>query len=367
MAEQTDKRDSTASASSRMSAPRLTSMSTINPNVFSDDYALDDFEDSASPSSVSSLRPADPYSAVDMFSTPRASVDIDRSASSASSVPNRPSSTLKRPRETPNPLPHRAISAVSNTESGTYRTSSTSSRFSMPRSQSPYVGATGPSHPYAMYPQVTRASSVASGSTIQAADTGFVVPTGPEHPYAMYPQNTVPEEEDSAPNLPLSIGLGFPGMGQAYQQGTRSAGDDIADIVGADGHIEQLPPYTRYPDAGVAKEPPPLVDIPTIGQTRGRSDSPMSSQSTRSQFFDNDVALNVAASRTAGSESDGSLKERWKEKSKRRVLCGLPLWVLLVIIAIMILVGAIGGVIGGVVGTEHSADSQASAQADRAT
>ncbi len=233
----------------------------------------------------------------------------------------------------------------------------------MPRAQSPYVGATGPSHPYAMYPQVTRASSVASESTLRP-DTGFIVPTVPEHPYAMYPQNTVPEEEDVPPVSTL-IPLGFPGMGQAYQHRTRTAGNYIADIVGADGHIEELPPYTRYPDAGVAKESLAHIEIPVTGQGADRSDIPMSPQSTMERFSDNDVALNTAASRSAGSQSEKSLKDRWRETGRRRVLCGLPCWVLLVMIAAMILVGAIGGVIGGVVGTNKQSSTQASAAADR--
>ena len=180
----------------------------------------------------------------------------------------------------------------------------------------------------------------------------------------MYPQNTVPEEED-VPPVPLSIPLGFPGMGQAYQQQTRTTGNDIADIVGADGHIEELPPYTRYPDAGVTKESMAHINVPVAEQGANRFDIPMSPQSTMERFSDNDVALNTAASRSAGSESEKSLKDRWKEKSRRRVLCGLPCWFLLLIIAAMILVGAIGGVIGGVVGTNKQSSAQASAAADR--
>ena len=182
----------------------------------------------------------------------------------------------------------------------------------------------------------------------------------------MYTQNTVPEEDDGR-LPPLSIPLGFPGLGQVYQQGSRSAGNDIADIVGADGHIEELPPYTRYPDNGAPKDSMPQLEIPMNGQTQDRSDAPISPQSTGSPFSDNGVAVNVAAARTAGSDSDGSFKERWREKSKRRVLCGLPLWCLLVLIAAMILVGAIGGIVGGVVVNRQQGDTATGAQPDRST
>lgn len=354
--------DRTSSAP-RLSLPQLTSMRIPNPNVFSDEYALDPLESSASSSPISPIRHSHDEPAVDIFSTPRASIETSQSPLDAPSLSNRPNSMLKRPREVQDATPRRSISAVSNAESGTHRTSSTSSRFSMPRSQSPYVGASGPSHPYAMYPQVTRASSIASASTIRPAERTPIPSTRPEHPYAMYPQNIVPEEEDVRPP-PMSIPLGFPGMGEVYQQGSRPAGHDIADIVGADGHVEQLPPYSRYPDTGAPKDPAPQLNTAMSGQTQDRSDTPMLPQPTVSPFSDHRVPLNVAAARTAGSDSDSSFKERWREKSKRRVLCGLPLWCLLVLIAVMILVGATGGLIGGIVANRHQHDDITDAEPD---
>src|ERR1700730_6091186 len=161
--------DRTSSAP-RLSLPQLTSMRIPNPNIFSYEYALDPLESSASSSPISPIRHSHDEPAVDIFSTPRASIETSQSPLDAPSLSNRPNSMLKRPREVQDATPRRSISAVSNAESGTHRTSSTSSRFSMPRSQSPYVGASGPSHPYAMYPQVTRASSIASASTIRPAE-----------------------------------------------------------------------------------------------------------------------------------------------------------------------------------------------------
>lgn len=149
-----------------------------------------------------------------------------------------------------------------------------------------------------------------------------------------------------------------------YQQGSRSAGNDIADIVGADGHIEELPPYTRYPNNGVPKDSMSEVDIAVDGQTQDRPDAPLSPQSTNS---DNNVAVNVAAARTAGGDCDSGFKERWREKSRKTVLCGLPLWCLLILLAVMILVGAIGGIIGGVVASRQQSDSVDDAQPDRST
>ena len=154
-------------------------------------------------------------------------------------------------------------------------------------------------------------------------------------------------------------------MGQVYQQGSRSAGNDIADIVGADGHIEELPPYTRYPDNGVPKDSIQRLEIRINGQSQDRPSASISPQSTSSHLSDNGVVVNVAVAHATGSDSESSLKEGWREKSKRRVLCGLPLWCLLVLVAIMILVGAAGGVIGGLVANRRQSDTAADAQADR--
>ena len=349
-------RASDSSTSPRFSAPRLPSISIPNPDIFSDDYALEPLHDSANSSPVSPVESDDETAPVNVFSTPRASVDIDPSRSNASTRSHRPISTLKRPREGQNGIPNRVVSMLSQAESGTHRTSSSSSRMSIPRSQSPYVGASGPSHPYGMYPQVTRTSSIASGSTVRPEERGFITPTGPEHPYSMYPQTTLPE--DDVATQPLSIPLGFPGMGQQYHQRTRRADNDVADLVGADGHVEQLPPYTRYPEGIAPKEPPTHIDMPVIGATVDRNVDAMSPQSATTQHDDGQAVWNVAAARTASSESDGSLKERWKEKGRRRVLCGLPLWLVLVLLAVMLLIGAIGGVIGGVVGRKKDSSSQ---------
>lgn len=151
-------------------------------------------------------------------------------------------------------------------------------------------------------------------------------------------------------------------MGQLYQQSSRSAGNDIADIVGVDGHVEELPPYTRYPEHGVPKDSPTQIDTAVNGSDQNGVDAPESPQSTPSPFSDSDVVLNVAAARTAGSDSNSSFKERWREKSRRKVLCGLPLWCLLLLIAVMLLVGGIGGVIGAILANKQAKETVANAQ-----
>jgi hypothetical protein len=230
----------------------------------------------------------------------------------------------------------------------------------MPRSQSPYVGATGPSHPYGMYPQITRASSVASASTVRPAERPFLHPSGPEHPYAMYSQNTVPEEDDVT-TAQTSIPIGFPGMGQGHQRGLQTGRDDIADIVGSDGHVEELPPYTRYADEIAPKERPISVHNVTMPAVAA-GEVAVSPQSSHTQSSDNCVELNIGASRSADSGSSGSFTEKIKQRSRQRVCCGLSCCFLMIIIGVLLLGVVLGGIIGGVLGRRK--DDSASPAAD---
>jgi hypothetical protein len=215
------------------------------------------------------------------------------------------------------------------------------------------VGATGPSHPYGMYPQITRTSSIASASTVRPVERAFIAPGGPEHPYAMYPQNTVPEEDDVS-LAQASIPLGFPGMGQQYQRIAETRRDDIADIVGSDGHVEELPPYTRYADGLAPKERLASLRGVTLPPVVHR-DVPMSPQSSRTRFSATGVELNSATSAELGSDSSGSFKEKIKQKSKQRVCGGIPFWFIFVIVGVLLLGVVIGAIIGGVVGSRKGA------------
>ncbi|KAF3761336.1 hypothetical protein M406DRAFT_357696, partial [Cryphonectria parasitica EP155] len=102
-----------------------------------------------------------------------------------------------------------------------------------------------------MYSQDTRLArtmSVATTSTTPTArpESEYNGPTGPSHPYSMYPQNPV-EETPRQPAVP-AIPVGFVNTPDPYQRRLGPEGEDMADIIGPDGHTEELPPYTRYPD-----------------------------------------------------------------------------------------------------------------------
>ncbi|KAI9762702.1 MAG: hypothetical protein M1840_001169 [Geoglossum simile] len=239
----------------------------------------------------------------------------------------------------------------------------TTSSFIISRTVSPFQGPSRPTHPYAMYPQGTGFPSPVTGvaSTVRLPDRAFIGAGGPAHPYGMYPQNTVPEGVDSGDSTPvLQIPVGFPGLGQNYQRRLGPEGEEAGDIIGPDGHTEQLPPYTRYPD-GI----PPKGHI--VSASEGSSSGalyagpgapeydPRRSQvsvgiqqsrlSVRSVMSDSSQAqLNAVG--TSGSDTNGNLKEKLAERGKRKMCRGkIPLWW----IAVIILLSAflVGGITGG--------------------
>lgn len=244
------------------------------------------------------------------------------------------------------------------------RNQSVSSRFSMPRALSPYTGATGPSHPYGMYPQVgvSRSPSIASTSTIRPVERPLEDSTGPQHPYAMYSQNVVEEGMDDD-----IIPVGFPGHNPAYQPPAGRQADDVGDIIGPDGHTEPLPPYSRYPTGVVPKPPGPetMADLhtppeehplnneipaaPTVSETSSRSLVP-----ERSGDGGND---GNGEERPAATTGIMAFEEKLKRKGKKTACCGLPVWTLVLIGTVMLIGGCIGGVIGGVLGTKKAAEA----------
>ena len=161
----------------------------------------------------------------------------------------------------------------------------------------------------------------------------------------MYPQNTVHEEDNG-------IIVGFPGMGSNYR--TRVADAEIGDIIGSDGHVEELPPYTRYAENALPK----ITSANTSAELAQPPVSPISNHS------DSGVELNTGAAREAEVIDEKSV---WKARARRRICLGLPCWVLALVIIVVMLAAALGGVIGGVVGQDRGADIAASASAGGAS
>ena len=259
-------------ADRRSTSKQVQSRSSIhssNPNVFSDDYALEEYEpvaDGRPPVSSDRAETAPNPTAATPPPPPQRSLSVQQALES-------PHGSIRRSRLSQRSVGQdstasrfddgalrQSITDLGRTVSTQHRSVRTISSFGLPRAQSPYQGPTGPSQPYGMYPQdvsLARSPSVATTSTIRPPERAYSGPGGPTQPYGMYSQNTVPEDDQEvagmAPAMP-----GFPGNAQSQAQAVRRLGpdgEDADDLIGPDGYTEQLPPYSRY-----ANGIPPKVD-----------------------------------------------------------------------------------------------------------
>ncbi|KAG4411098.1 hypothetical protein IFR04_015770 [Cadophora malorum] len=290
--------------------------------------------------------------------------------------PPRPSSTTKPQAMDTFALRHdggmganlrRSSTAVTNFNAAApTRSSSVSTDMPYIRPESPYRGPSGPSHPYQMYPQesrLARTASIATTSTVPVPDRPYNGPGGPTHPYGMYPQNTVPESEAADEPSPLApVPVGFPGLNNNYQRRLGPEGEEIADIIGPDGHTEQLPPYTQYPDEAFARKTRPTVAIPVAGAggmglatrnpefaSREDLNSP-SRQSTRTM---NSAVSEHQVNMAAIQMSEKPELKKW-QRTARKKICGIvPLWVMVLVALVFIMFGIILGTVLAVLKPKH--------------
>ncbi|SPQ27040.1 c2fbb224-f5f0-483a-b1bc-e245fbda6f6d [Thermothielavioides terrestris] len=303
----------------------------------------------------------------------------------SSSRTDRPTTTPKiqmalrssSPHDGPTKLARRATNSTESTQSTIY----------YPR-DGPYQGPSAPSHPYQMYPQNVRPArtmSTVTSSTVPPSESSYNGPRGPSHPYALYPQaDSAGVELDADAVRPDAIPLGFHGLPDQYRRRAGPDGDDIGDIIGPDGHTEQLPPYTRYPDEAYARKAaamdgtidpapggasivPPIqtapasavLTIPGAGgiglatrnpefESTDDLGSPRSRHSTRS-FASDDSQRRI--NMDEGVSEKGSPPKKW-QLWMRRKLCGVvPYWALcltgVVLVIMAIVLGAAIGVFLG--------------------
>ncbi|KAI1078048.1 hypothetical protein F5B20DRAFT_571795 [Whalleya microplaca] len=303
---------------------------------------------------------------------------------SARVPPPRPSSTSKPhwPRESLT-LRHDGSSTTSDSadETEPSRSSSASTESPFVDPVTPYEGPSGPSFPYQMYPQnvrLARTASLATTSTVPISERSYNGPRGPTHPYGMYPQNTVAEADGMA-NRPAQndINVGFPGAADNYQRRIGPEGEEAADLIGPDGHTEQLPPYTRYPEEtynrkalGLETPQPrqaqPMLAIPGAGgigmATRNPefastedlsiANSPQSRQSVRS--FTSDASqreISAAAALPVTDEKAEAQPRSWRTMARRKVMGVVPCWAIVLAIVVLLMMGII---LGAVIGTVFS-------------
>lgn len=279
--------------------------------------------------------------------------------------PPRPSSTTK-PRYDSFALRHdgamghvpsrNSTNASSSAMPPITRSSTASTESPFVRAESPYRGPTGPSHPYQMYPQesrLARTASVATTSTVQVPERSYTGPNGPTHPYGMYPQNTVPEAEDSSGRPVVApVPVGFPGRNNVYQRRLGPDGEEVADIIGPDGHTEQLPPYTQYPDEALARKTRPTIQAPLPGaggiglatrnpefESQEELSTPQSRHSTRSFASDSTHQVNIAATQM----SEKPKETRWQRFAKKKACGVIPVWAFILVGAAFVLFAVVLG------------------------
>ncbi|KAI1387443.1 uncharacterized protein F4822DRAFT_406493 [Hypoxylon trugodes] len=316
--------------------------------------------------------------------------------------PSRPSSTqqdvpisqIPPPRPSSITKPHRREESLSLQHDGSSTepdSDRTPSRVSTVSTASPFVdpedsyeGPSGPSHPYQMYPQdvrVARTASLATTSTAPISERSYNGPRGPAHPYSIYPQNTIPEADGMRNRTAQGeINVGFPGTTDNYQRRIGPDGEDVADLIGPDGHTEQLPPYTRYPEEtynrkalGIETPQPapvqPMLAIPGAGgigvatrnpefastEDLGNLNSPQSRQSVRSFTSDGSQRELTAATRPDKEEvtDEKRLSKDWQTTAKRRVWGIIPCWAIILASIVLVLMGVILGAVIGTLANPH--------------
>lgn len=308
-------------------------------------------------------------------------------------VPPRPSSTTKPPRGPDSfalrndagmamamgdPI-QRHSTVASNSTYAESRRSSVSTEMSYVRPESIYRGPTGgPLHQYQNYAQegrLARTASVATTVTLHVPDRPYTGPGGPTHPYGMYPQNIAEAElvEDPIVAVP-AIPVGFLGATDNYQRRLGPEGEEIAGLIGPDGHTEELPPYTQYPDEAFARKTRSETALPAVIPGAGgmglatrnpefssqedlnmRSVSPNSLRSTpsiRSETSEHQV--NVAAM----TESEKPQLKKWQQVARRKLCNIIPIWVVVLIALVFVLFGIVLGTVLAVLKPKHSSDDK---------
>lgn len=163
------------------------------------------------------------------------------SASSTTLLPDESpasSSRTGRPSSTAKPQIPQYVLAVRHEPDALSRQTTASTEPYLPV-DSPYQGPTAPTQPYHMYPQNVRAGrtlSIMTSSTLPMSESS----RGPSQP------------DDTIQSA--AIPLGFRALPDQYRRRVGPDGEEIADMIGPDGHTEQLPPYTRYPDEAYVRK-----------------------------------------------------------------------------------------------------------------
>ena len=251
-----------------------------------------------------------------------------------------------------------------------------------------YQGPTQPSHPYQMYPQRTFSNATGSAGQNPERQSTDNMPRGPTHPYLIYAQNAAAH---SNANSPPQIPVGFNGMGNSYQRQIGPDGEEAGDLIGPLGHMEELPPYSRYPDEAYQPKPETAAGPSTtasssastqVGASVATPASPTASQAipgaggiglaTRNPEFSSTEDLPQTLQRTrpslrsvASTESEhdvnGAARDfaekdepsKWQRRARKKLWGIVPYWAICLLMVGMILMGIIMGAVIGTIVSRH--------------
>ena len=275
----------------------------------------------------------------------------------ASAAPPRPSSTTK-PRYESFALRHdgemgtamsRPTAASLTSTPLPIDRSSTVSSDVIVRPESMYQGPSAPSHPYQMYPQqarLVRTASVATTSTAQVSEMSYTGASGSAIAHS-------DRGDQSVPVMPSAPPVGFPGRNDNYQRRLGPDGEEIADLIGPDGHTEQLPPYTQYADEAIARKTRPNVQVLVPGAggmglatrnpefaSRDDLSSPQSQQLPAPSITSE---RQLTTPMTEATEKPRMKK--WQQIARRKVCGIIPIWVFVLIAMCFVLFGIILGTV----------------------
>lgn len=177
----------------------------------------------------------------------------------------------------------------------------------------------------------------------------------------MYSQNVIenPEENDITP-APPAIPVGFPGLNTGYHRQIGPDGEE-QDIIGPDGHTEQLPPYSKYPEEGPTKTS--LVAEATSTPIETAAPGINNSQDTLAALGNHpdrqgasEVQMLPMSEISSGAQSTPTEKSR-KARSRKELRKKRVLWALLLMG--FLLLSAVGAALGSwVAKKKHKEDAE---------
>lgn len=239
----------------------------------------------------------------------------------------------------------------------------------------------GPTHPYQAYMQRTTGDTTTPSDDQERPSAYYSGPRRPTHPYSLYPQSTAPLGDPGAGPIPV----GFSGLGGAYRRQLGPDGEEAGDLIGPLGHMEELPPYTRYPEQAFVRDPSAQAEEPVArpapapsnpspaAETEPRALPPASGPTATPSMSQQATAPDgeqLAAPRSAhsgdtagssGTDLTTSVKDfadrprgKWARRARTKFLGIIPCWAICLLVFALVIVGIVMGVVLGILLADQS-------------